>query len=841
MNKIKIVKNKKGKTNPSKAISKGKPVKNNSWNSEKLKNESGIVADEQEIEYLSDKLGLKSNKDKKKLLKEYVKEDGYDEDFVSFLDDLDNILDKDLPDNLDDDDVPEGMDASGVPIVVNTKSKKNSQTKRVYEESEDDNEEIESNGYDDDEEMNNDGYDDEEEINSDDEEIDSNEDDEIVDNDDEEINSDEVGSLEEEENDIIDDEEEDSDKIEDFEGGDEDIDSDEALGSEDGDLIEELKKKTLEKKQKVQKVKKPQIKRQKMEEEEEEENDDDMELLASSSDKEEEEEEDNNNNKNNNNEEEDNDNDSDDTLREDKKISNEYIMVNGEKVYVPKTDIYGNPLKGQEEIEKTYATKYIPPHLRNQGNEKKTSTLDIVDAKEKAEIKKQLISAINKLSIDNFLTICQSIISVCKNYPRNSIKVVLTEVILQYSMNSVKVISTFIRLYAGILVAVGNSLGGDINAYYTETIVKKYMSEYEVTLKEKKNNNAFEIRKDCPDILKEVILLLQRKSKEQGYDKNSESDENSRIRLMLDHIYELKNNKQTNTIQQDIEKTLTIKRLLKQTYPSISSLHLTLDDIKNIEQNGRWWVLGAQYGQKEIDTNRMIHGNMNKKNNVMNILNNCDPKLLLLAKKMNMNTDVRKCILVILLTSKDYIEAYERLNSMNFKDLQQREVIKVLMECAAKEKTFNPYYGLLSVQLCKFNSSNRFTFQVSFWDFISDIQSSKQLRIINMAKLLEFLVQNFSLSLSMFKKIDFASLSDKAILFFITFFSTLIEQSSQETLAKVISRIAVGQDQALVRDGINLFLRTYMIGSLKGNDALLARVKLVSKQLDKLSSMDSLL
>lgn len=116
-----------------------------------------------------------------------------------------------------------------------------------------------------------------------------------------------------------------------------------------------------------------------------------------------------------------------------------------------------------------------------------------------------------------------------------------------------------------------------------------------------------------------------------------------RIKLMLDHIYELKNNKQSKAVQQDMDTTVMIKRTLKRTYESQLPLNVGLFDIRNIDKNGRWWILGAQYGQKVVNENRKpLRDPSNKRTTFGNIIANCDPKILAIAKKMNMNTELRQ-------------------------------------------------------------------------------------------------------------------------------------------------------------------------------------------------------
>lgn len=110
--------------------------------------------------------------------------------------------------------------------------------------------------------------------------------------------------------------------------------------------------------------------------------------------------------------------------------------------------------------------------------------------------------------------------------------------------------------------------------------------------------------------------------------------------------------------------------------------------------------------------------------------------VLNLARKQRMNTEVRRNIFCVIMTSEDYLDAFEKLLRfvmnhfislyfrknrnvklnhcwgsflkhcicslcrMGLKDKQEREIVHVLMDCCLQEKTFNAYYAVLGEKFC---------------------------------------------------------------------------------------------------------------------------------------------
>lgn len=122
-------------------------------------------------------------------------------------------------------------------------------------------------------------------------------------------------------------------------------------------------------------------------------------------------------------------------------------------------------------------------------------------------------------------------------------------------------------------------------------------------------------------------------------------------------------------------------------------------------------------------------------------------KVLDLARKQRMNTEVRRNIFCVIMTSEDYLDAFEKLlrfvinhlctvspwlvdrrqnggsvawltlsraccqclrlfsfmcsvQRMGLKDKQEREIVHVLMDCCLQEKAFNAYYAVLGEKFC---------------------------------------------------------------------------------------------------------------------------------------------
>lgn len=91
------------------------------------------------------------------------------------------------------------------------------------------------------------------------------------------------------------------------------------------------------------------------------------------------------------------------------------------------------------------------------------------------------------------------------------------------------------------------------------------------------------------------------------------------------------------------------------------------------------------------------------------------------AKKLHMVTDVKKAIFQAIMMSDDYLHAYEQLMHLNLKKTQEREIVRVLLQCCIAEKTYNPFYYYLSTKLLT-DINFKYTYKYALWDYIKSIE-----------------------------------------------------------------------------------------------------------------------
>ena len=138
-------------------------------------------------------------------------------------------------------------------------------------------------------------------------------------------------------------------------------------------------------------------------------------------------------------------------------------------------------------------------------------------------------------------------------------------------------------------------------------------------------------------------------------------------------------------------KTLgRIKSNLKSTLGGVSdggSLRICLQDIMDIPTKGRWWKTGASWlgnqassltSQSELKQNVKV--SLNEKNKKQ------QDKLLRLASAARTNTEIRKSIFCIIMSSTDCEDAFAKLIRQKILASSYSNVGRVTVECCLQEK-----------------------------------------------------------------------------------------------------------------------------------------------------------
>ncbi|KAF5196303.1 nucleolar MIF4G domain-containing protein 1-like [Thalictrum thalictroides] len=190
-------------------------------------------------------------------------------------------------------------------------------------------------------------------------------------------------------------------------------------------------------------------------------------------------------------------------------------------------------------------------------------------------------------------------------------------------------------------------------------------------------------------------------------------------------------------------------------------------------------------------------------------------KLLQLAAAHRMNTDTRRAIFCIIMSGEDYIDAFEKLLRLDLSGKQDRDIMRVLLECCLKEKVFNKYYTVLACKLCSHDKNHKFTLQYCLWDHYKELESLDLVQSLNLARFTAEMLVSFSLSLAVLKTVDLSDLrrlTPKRTMHFRMLFEAIFEHP-EATIWNIFTRAAIVPELETVRNGLEFFIKQYVAGN----------------------------
>lgn len=131
-------------------------------------------------------------------------------------------------------------------------------------------------------------------------------------------------------------------------------------------------------------------------------------------------------------------------------------------------------------------------------------------------------------------------------------------------------------------------------------------------------------------------------------------DDSSRTRFMIEALTNLKNNKIKPTADGAVDNYSQLKKFLsglkKRSGTTPEALRLTLEDIRSSSSKGKWWIVGAAWmGNPLVDAKA--------KGTLPSQEIESEAKLAKLARTQGMNTDIRKSVFTVLMSSEVGIQS----------------------------------------------------------------------------------------------------------------------------------------------------------------------------------------
>ncbi|KAG1739213.1 armadillo-type protein [Suillus paluster] len=479
------------------------------------------------------------------------------------------------------------------------------------------------------------------------------------------------------------------------------------------------------------------------------------------------------------------------------------------------------------------AGPYIPPGLRKQ------ASTDTNETEEQIKLTRQLKGLINRMSEQNIATIVDSIEEVYRNHRRHDITSTLTNLIIDGISSHSTLLDSYVVLHAAFISSLHKLIGTAFAAYFVQNAAASYeqhlasvdekstanstevpedlgkecsnlvvlfselynfqviscilvydiirglldkdLSEFRVELLLKLlRSSGQQLRQDDPMALKDIVTLAQ--SRVAGH----ADAMSSRTRFMIETLNNLKNNKIKKTAATQHQGGDAVERM-KKFLSSLGKkkhvlahepLRMTLEDLHLAESKGKWWLIGAAWGGDPLVDQQHETPQQGGEAETTDV---STAALLKLARKQGMNTDIRRSIFVVLMSSDDYLDACERLAQLGLTEVQQREIIRVNLHCCGNEKSYNPYYTLVCQHLSQRSHSYKITLQFCLWDFLRDlgetsvggvevikslkdndvgfdVKSMSPSRMKNVAKAYAWWIAKDCCTLTIFKPVDFTLL-----------------------------------------------------------------------------------
>ncbi|XP_063159453.1 nucleolar MIF4G domain-containing protein 1 [Candoia aspera] len=497
------------------------------------------------------------------------------------------------------------------------------------------------------------------------------------------------------------------------------------------------------------------------------------------------------------------------------------------------------------------AAKYVPPQMRMA-----EETIDAKKREELERLKKSVKGLINRLSEPNLASISGQLEDLYMTNSRKDMNETLTDTLICACVMESTVPSKLLLEHVLLVSVLHQTVGIEVGAHFLETVVRKFDDAYKSESEGKECENlltlianlynfyvvhsllifdilkklvspfsgkdielillllknvGFSLRKDDALALKELITEAQKKANAVG----KQFQDQSRVCFMLEIMLALRNNDMRKIPGYDPEPVEKLRKLLRTlTHNSSgkeSQLRVSLESLLTADQVGRWWIVGSSWSGAP-----MIESTSNKIEQILPV-GKVSSKILKLARKQRMNTDIRRNIFCILMTSEDFLDAFENLLKLRLKDQQEREIVHILIDCCLQEKIYNPFYAYLSAKFCEYERRFQMTFQFSMWDKIRDLGNLSAAAFSNLVNLLTHLLKTKSLSLTVFKVVEFSELDKPKVHFLRQVLSALFLKAEQEELNHIFGKLADNPKLGMLHEGLKLFLTHFLMKNIQAS------------------------
>ncbi|GMS85084.1 hypothetical protein PENTCL1PPCAC_7259 [Pristionchus entomophagus] len=475
-----------------------------------------------------------------------------------------------------------------------------------------------------------------------------------------------------------------------------------------------------------------------------------------------------------------------------------------------------------------------------------------IDGEERRKVERAVRGALNLLSESTLVKTARHIGELFLGNSKNEVKSALTKTLLRLICDSFRVQDRIMAVYGAFIALVHATVSSEISSHLIEAFFVEFVKKLrdggnlEGEGKAMENRAVFAAHLLTFKIIRgEVVMELLKKM--------GENLDQSRLALILVLVrYGYKSLKRTVNISLNDFIAATSKQLEDegekwQTQPrmhfliedlnglrkSVTSfetadldhmtglyhgmmkketntereLGMSLDDLMQAEERGRWWIVGSAF-RLPTDGSRVTVG-MEAGGGGGKKQLNFDSEILDLAKRAAMNTEVRRNVFCSVVSAKSEDDAFERLLRLSLKGSQEREIIHILITMLLKEKKFNPFYVALLRRFADHNRRFVITIQYALWDRLRELDAMKKdWQREHIADLIADLLLARALTLMALKVIQWGELSVATTDCLKRVFGKM-KDANLTKLTRIFECIMDPKKNRLLHDGLRLFLQMH--------------------------------
>ena len=305
--------------------------------------------------------------------------------------------------------------------------------------------------------------------------------------------------------------------------------------------------------------------------------------------------------------------------------------------------------------------------------------------------------------------------------------------------------------------------------------------------------------------------------------------EGSRLHFLLTSIDELRSRRKVPAQEAGGEHVAAVSKavrsvLRQRKLEARGALRVPWADLLAAVDRGRWWLVGTAWlGRGDGDSapaaptaSAASLAGEGSASSAVTGEGEATVELMQLAAAQRMTTDVRRRVFCAIMGAEDYVDGFGRLAALGLPSKQDREVVRVLLDCCLQQRTYSPYYALLAVRLCQHDYNHKISLQYALWDRFKEWGALSVPQTSHLARFVAHVIAQHALSLAVLKAINFHELPPRGVLAPQLLIAAILTHHSAEVATRAFERISVVAGVQPLKDGLLYFIKHYLRGWSSG-------------------------